>query len=97
DRRIHAARDHRVQDSSLNIAKRVSDGVGRRGAAGRNDVAQTAKSKPHRNFTGQRPNGTGGNRINAALLLLTGVVEPVLLFGEILAAAAGTDNHADAA
>ena len=30
-------------------------------------------------------------------LIMAGVVEPVLLFGEILAAAAGADDHADAA
>ena len=39
----------------------------------------------------------GGDGVHAALLHVAGVIETVLLLGELLAAAAGADDHADAA
>ena len=97
DRRIHAARHHRVQHARLNMAERVADGVGGRGAARGDDVAQAAKAEPHGDFAGQRADGAGGDGVHAALLDEAGVEEAVLLFREILAAAAGADDHADPA
>ena len=79
------------------MAEGVAQGVGGRGAAGGDDVAQPAEAEAHGDFAGQRADGAGGNGVDAALLQVAGVVEPVLLFGEILAAAAGADNDADAA
>ena len=60
-------------------------------------MAQPAETEAHRDFAGERADGAGWNGVDAALLDVAGVVEPVLLFGEIHAAAAGSDNHADAA
>ena len=60
-------------------------------------MAQPPETEPHRDFAGERADGAGWNRVDAALLDVAGVVEPVLFFGEIHAAAAGSDDHADAA
>ena len=81
----------------LDVAEGVAHRVGGGGAAGGNDVAQTAETEAHGDFAGQRADGAGRDGIHAALLLMAGIEEPVLLFGEILAAAAGADNHADLA
>ncbi len=86
---------HPGQRAALDSAAGVANSVGRRRAAGRDDVAHAAKSEAHGDFAGQRSDGGGGDSINAALFLVAAVVEPVLLFGELLRAAAGTDNHAD--
>ncbi len=79
----------------LDVPEGVAQGVGGRSAAGGDDVAQPAESEPHGNFAGQRADGAGGNGVHAALLQVAGVVEAVLLFGEILAAAARAHHHAD--
>src|SRR5579871_354016 len=97
DRRIDAAGDHRIEHASLNVAKRVSERVGGGCAAGRHDVAEAAKTEAHRHFAGQRADGARGDGIDAALLLLARIVQPVLLFGEVLAASAGADDDADTA
>ncbi len=60
-------------------------------------MAQAAETEAHRHLAGQRPDGAGGNGVDAALLLVAGVIEAVLLLGEILAAAAGAHHDADAA
>jgi hypothetical protein len=96
NRRIHAARHHGIQYSHLNIAVGVAHGVGGGRAARRNDVAQPAESEAHGDFAGQRTDGAGGDGVHAALLGQSGVEQPVLLFGEILTAAAGTHDDADA-
>ncbi len=58
-------------------------------------MAQAAEAEAHGDFTGQRADGAGGNGVDAALLLLAGVVEAVLFLREVLAAAAGADHDAD--
>src|ERR1051326_4655151 len=60
-------------------------------------MTEAAQSETHRDFAGQGADGPGGNGIDAALFLIAGVIKPILLFGEILAAAPRTDNHADLA
>ena len=60
-------------------------------------MAQPAESEAHGNFAGQRADGAGGDRIYAALLQVPGIVELILVLGEILAAAARADHHADSA
>jgi hypothetical protein len=60
-------------------------------------MAEPAEAEPHGDFARKRANGGGGNGVDAALLLQASIVEPVLFLGELLAAAAGADKHADAA
>src|SRR5271169_1612180 len=93
NRRVHAARNHRVNHTRLNIPVRVSDGVRRGGAAGGYDVAHPAEAETHGDFAGQRADGACGNGVDAALFLVAGVVKTVLLLRKLLAAAAGTDNN----
>ena len=97
DGRIHAAGDDGVQHAAPDVAEGVADGVGGGSAAGGDDMAQAAEAEAHGDFAGERADGAGGNGVDAALLLLAGVIEAVLLLGEILAAAAGADHDADLA
>src|ERR1035438_7171395 len=91
------ARTHGIQHAHLNVAVGVPHGVGRGRAAGGNDVAQPAEPEAHGDFAGQRANGAGGDGVHAALLDQAGIIQPVLLFGEIHAAATGAHDDADAA
>src|SRR5580704_19389553 len=73
----------------------VADRVGGRSTACRNHVAETPEAKAHGHFAGQRADSGGGNHIHAALLLQAGIIEPILLFGKLLTAAAGAQHDAD--
>src|SRR5208283_2531807 len=94
---IHAAGDDGVEHTAADVAEGVAHGVGGGRAAVGDDVAQAAETEPHRHFAGERADGPRGNRVHAALFQMAGVKEAVLLFGEILAAAAGADHDTDAA
>src|SRR5207249_9331523 len=97
DRRIHTAHDHGIQISTADLPEGIAHRVGGRRAAGRDNMAQPAEAEPHGNFAGQRADGDGGYGVRATLLLMSGVIQAVLLFGEVLAAAARSDDYADAA
>ena len=56
-----------------------------------------AESEAHGDFAGQRADGGRGDDVHAALLLLAGIIQAVLFLGELQAAAARSDDHADLA
>src|ERR1039457_3938086 len=88
DRRIYSSRHDGVQDARLDLPVGIADGIGGRGAARRNDVAESAEPEAHGDFAGQSADRAGRNGVDAALLDMPAVVEAVLFFGEILASAA---------
>src|SRR5580704_10572054 len=75
--------------------KRMAQRVGGRGASRRYDVAHPSEPEPHGDFTRQRADRRCRNRVDAALLLVPAVVQPVLLFGKLLRSAARADDHSD--
>src|SRR5689334_9426571 len=60
-------------------------------------MTQSAKPEAHGNLAGESADRRSGNRIDAALLDVARVIQPVLLFGKLLAAASGSDDDADTA
>src|ERR1700761_3120595 len=95
DGRIDAPRHHRLHDAHLDVPEGVTQRVGGGRTASRNDVAHAAQAETHGDFAGKRANSASRNGVDAALLLVAVVVEAVLLFGEILAAAARANDYAD--
>ena len=83
--------------SCLNVLVGIANGVGRRRAARRDHVAIAAKSEAHADFAGQRAHGAAGDAEQADLLDVSGVPEPVLLFGKFLSATARAEDHANLA
>src|SRR5689334_266768 len=60
-------------------------------------MAQAPEAEPHGDFAGQSPYRARGDGVDAALLEVARVEQPVLLLREILAAPARADDDADLA
>ena len=76
--------------------RRITNGVRRRGAAGRDDVAPTAQAECHRHLARKRTDRRCGNGINADLFDSIFVIAAILLFSKNLAATTGTHQNTDA-
>ena len=95
--RVHAANQQHGQKAKLNLPQRIAKGIGRRSAAGGDDVAHAAQAEAHADFAGERAHGPAGNAEQAHVFHVAGEPQPHLLLGELLRAAARAQHHADLA
>ncbi len=97
DRGVDAAGEHHRQHAKLDLAEGITDRVGGRRAAGRHHVAHAPQPEVHAHLARERAHRPAGDAEEAHLFDVPRIPEPVLLFAELLRAAAGAQYDADLA